>query len=161
MKNFSSVLLRNSFRNAKSWGNKNLMALLISHCMWALTCSMPFNVYTNHPWTLPEYFAILSIGLVIVMPTSFFMAQNLIEYRRLFLKGMEVNTILDGRKISKTLLVYIFILTIFLFSVAVVWGVNAMMMLAFGISGVIAVVATITGSITISLLSIYDSLSSR
>lgn len=149
--------LRTSLESAKLWGNKNMTALVISHIIWAFVCSMPINLYSDFAWTLQEYFTILLVGLILVMPISFFSAQHLIERHRLFEKGVDILSYQKSKALSHVVIIlFTLILILFIFSIIVRLDFVLIMMMIFP---VIAVTGFMTTSVTMVLLAVHKSLS--
>lgn len=146
--------LRTSLESAKLWGNKNMTALVISHIIWAFVCSMSINLYSDFAWTLQEYFTILLVGLMLVMPTSFFLAQYLIETHRLFEKGVDIFSYQKPKALAPV--VIILFATTLIFSIIVRLDFVLIMMIIFP---VIAVTGFMTTSLTMFLLEVHKSLS--
>jgi hypothetical protein len=81
--------LKKISKDIKRWIEKNLAAVIISHIMWAIFCSLPFNLYPDHPWLLSHYLMILLLGSVVIAPASFLVAWTTIKNYHLIINGDE------------------------------------------------------------------------
>ncbi len=139
-------ILKSFSKKLSLWIDKNMGALLISHTVWAFTCSLLFTFHYNampqHLWTLQQYFIILLVGLIVIMPPSFFTAQRWINDSRLYHQGVDMQRHFTDISMSQFIW-FIIIAIVALFSLIIAGQTAVPIILGFFASQLFFVIVTI------------------